>query len=87
MTAICFKALVLLWGKVVHEDPEKKKRWSVHRGSSQKKNALEIVFGLALPRELSRVVVVGHRGKHLIFGFGFLFHGADRPLDSCGDSS
>jgi hypothetical protein len=45
-------------------------------------NALEVVLGLALPRELSRVVVVGHCRKQLVFGFGFLFHGADRPLYS-----
>ena len=53
----------------------------------KKTNVLEVVFGLTLPRELSRVVVVGHRRKQFVFDFGFLFHGANRPLYPYGDSS
>ena len=86
MTTICLEALVLLRGKIVHEDPKKSDELNISKGRT-KKNALEVVFGLALPRELSRVVVVCHCGKQLVFDFGFLFHCADRPLYSWDSGS
>ena len=55
MTARCLDTLVLLRGKIVYTIRDgvypREKRWETR--------ALE-----ALPRQLSRVVVVGHRGKH-----------------------
>src|SRR5882762_7871569 len=43
-------------------------------------NALEVVFGLALPRELRRVIVIGHGRKQLVFAFDLLFHSTYGPL-------
>ena len=64
MTAISLETLVLLRRKVVHEHPiNVVSGWHFGEGdeNGRNENALEVVFGLALPRELGRVVVVGHR--------------------------
>src|SRR5712671_5257773 len=82
MTAICLETFVLFRSKVVHEDPKSVKLGLLNgiRKKEWNRNALEVVFGLALPRELSRVVVVSHRRKEFVLSFSFLFHCAYRPL-------
>ena len=62
VTAICLEALVLLPGKIVHVAL---KTDGAYVSKQRKKNAPEVVFGLALPGELSRTVtvVVDYRGK------------------------
>lgn len=61
MTAICLETLVLLRREVVHEYPKSVEYKLLEKG--RKYNALEVVFGLALPRELCRIVVIGHGRK------------------------
>jgi hypothetical protein len=68
MTAISLETLVLLRRKVVHENPinvmsvwnfgEGREKW---KGKEKGDDALEVVFGLALPGELGGVVIIGHR--------------------------